>query len=112
MDLLVCIVKSHRHVEEILTGYLELGIRGATVLDARGMGQIIAADIPIFAGFRTLFPAAAGGTYLILSVLEAEQVERAERVIDEACGGLDRPGTGFCFTLPVKSARGLAGEIE
>lgn len=112
MELLVCIVKNHRHAEDILTGFLELGVRGATVLDGRGMGQIVVSDIPIFAGFKSLFPVGGGATYVILSVMEATLSERAIQVVDEVCGGLDNPGAGVAFTVAVNRALGLAQEIR
>jgi nitrogen regulatory protein PII len=101
----------HHILEEILTGFLEIGIKGATVLDARGMGQIIATDIPIFAGFKALFPGGSSGTYMILSVIEQDFIEPAIELADEVCGGLDAAGSGFLFTLPVSRVKGLAREI-
>ena len=111
-ELLICIVKEHHLVEEILTGFLEIGIRGATVVDARGMGQILSTEVPIFAGFRSLFPGGSAGTYLILSVVERELVEEAIRLAEDVCGDFGRPGTGFLFTLPVLRAKGLADAIR
>jgi len=111
MELLVCVVKSHRQAEEILMGFVELGVRGATVLDARGMGEIISTDIPIFAGFKALFPIGGGATYAILSVMEAARTPRAIELVQEVCGGLDRPGAGFVFAVPVSRVAGMAEEI-
>jgi hypothetical protein len=110
-ELLVCIVKDHHLVEEILMGFLELGLRGATVVDGRGMGQILGTEIPIFAGFRSLFPGGTTGTYVILSVVARSLVVEASRLAEEVCGDFDRPGTGFLFTVPVSRVRGLAHEI-
>ena len=112
MELLVCIVKSHHHVEDILTGFLDVGIRGATVLDARGMGQVITTSIPIFAGFKSMFAAGGASTYMIFSVLEEEMVPKAIGVIEEVAGNFDKPGTGFLFTAPVSRVRGMAREIK
>lgn len=111
-ELLVCIVMDHHQVEEILTGFLELGIRGATVLDGRGMGSILSNEVPIFAGFQSLFPGSTAGTYAILSVLAEPQVEEAIRLADEVCGDFSKPGTGFLFTVPVKRMKGLAEELR
>lgn len=112
MELLHCIVKSHHHVEEILTGFLELGIRGATVVDVRGMGQIISKEIPIFAGFEALFPGGKSHTYLIMSVLEEEQVEEVIGMTREVCGDFSEPGSGIIFTTPVNRVIGMAAELE
>lgn len=111
-ELLICIVKEHHQVEEILTGFLEIGIRGATTIDGRGMGQILSSDVPIFAGFKALFPGGSSGTYLILSVVEQHLVEDAIRLADEICGNLSKAGTGILFTIPVKRIKGLAEEIR
>jgi len=111
-ELLVCIVKDHHQVEEILTGFLELGIRGATVVDGRGMGQILSTDVPIFAGFKALFPGGSAGTYLILSVVEHDLVEDTIRLAEEVCGDFSRAGIGVLFTLPVQRIRGLAQAIR
>lgn len=109
-ELLVCFVKDHHHVEEILTGFLELDIKGATVLDGRGMGQILSTEVPIFAGFKSLFPGSTAGTYTILTVVDRELVDEAIRLVEEVCGALDRPGSGFVFTVPVSRVRGLGRE--
>ncbi|MCP4599538.1 MAG: hypothetical protein GY847_03195 [Proteobacteria bacterium] len=111
-ELLVCIVMDHHQVEEILTGFLELGIKGATVIDGRGMGQILSTDVPIFAGFGTLFPGGSSGTYMIYSVIEQELVDEAIRLADEICGNLDKAGAGFLFTVPVSRVRGFAKEFR
>jgi len=111
-ELLICIVKDHHLVEEILMGFLELGIRGATVLDGRGMGQILSTEVPIFAGFKSLFPGGSSGTYVIFSVVEQERVAQAMELAEDVCGDFARAGTGFLFTVPIGRVKGLAAEIR
>ncbi len=111
-ELLVCIIKDHHQVEDILTGFLELGIRGATVVDARGMGQILSTDVPIFAGFKALFPGGGAGTYIIYSVVKQTLIDDAIHLAEEVCGNLSKAGAGFVFTLPVSRVKGLAKEIR
>lgn len=112
MELLVIVVKDHRQVEEILTGFLELGIRGATVADVRGMGQIISSEIPIFTGFKSLFPGWGTDTHMILSVVDARSRKKAAALARQICGGFASPGSGILFTVPISHAEGLAEEIE
>ena len=52
MTLLVFILNNPEVLEEVLEGYLEVGITGATVIDSLGMGHILATEVPIFAGFQ------------------------------------------------------------
>lgn len=107
-QLLFIIVKDHHQVEELLMGFLDIGIRGATVIEGRGMGQILSTEVPIFAGFRSLFPGGTAGTYLVLSVIDGDHVEDAVRMAQEVCGDFGRPGAGVMFTLPVGRIEGLA----
>lgn len=111
MELLVIVVKTHHQVEEILTGFLELGIRGATVADVRGMGQIISMEIPIFTGFKSLFPGWGTDTHMILSVVDGASRPKAVEVAREVCGDFSSPGSGILFTLPINHAEGLSEEI-
>jgi len=107
-QLLVAVVKGHRRVERVMEGFLELGVPGATVLDAKGMGQIVSTELPIFSGFRSLFPGGGEESYLILSVLQAEQVEESIAMLRDVCDGFAEKGTGIVFTLPVTDFVGPA----
>lgn len=111
-ELLLCVVKEHRQLDLILEGFLELGVRGATVVDARGMAQILSNDVPLFAGLSSLFPGGTKDSYLVMSVLETERVEEVARLIEDVCGDFSVPGSGILFCLPVTYLRGLAEEIR
>ncbi len=111
MELLCAIVKHHRLVEEILTGYLDVGIHGATVLDAKGMGEILTTQVPIFAGFKSLFPVGGGHAYLVMSVVDDDLMEVAMGVVEEVVGDFAEPGTGIMFTIPLSRVKGLAGDL-
>ncbi len=100
-QLLVAVVKGHRRLELVMEGFLELELPGATVLDAKGMGQIVSTELPIFSGFRSMFPGGGEESYLILSVLTAEQVDEAIGLLRDVCGDFTDKGTGIIFTLPV-----------
>jgi hypothetical protein len=110
-ELVVCIVMDHHQVEEILTGFLEMGIRGATVVDSHGMGEILSTQVPIFAGFKALFPGSTAGTYLIMSVVDHEIVDDVILLVEEICGDLSLPGSGFLFTLPVLTLKSTTGSF-
>jgi nitrogen regulatory protein PII len=102
-QLLIVVVKGHRRVESVMEGFLELGVPGATVLDAKGMGQIVSTELPIFSGFRSLFPGSGEESYMILSVLVEEQVEEVVAMLRDVCGNFAEKGTGIVFTLPVSN---------
>ena len=107
-QLIVSVLKGHRRVELVMEGFLELGLPGATVLDAKGMGQIVSSELPIFSGFRSLFPGGGEESYMILAVLTADQIEEAVSMIREVCGDFAEKGTGILFRLPVLDFLGPA----
>lgn len=109
MKLLVYILNNPELLDETLEAFVELGLRGATVLDSIGMGQILSQDIPIFAGLQLLLPSSKLGNKTILTVVKEEQIEKIIREIERICGAkLSDPGTGIVFTLPVDQIYGLA----
>jgi nitrogen regulatory protein PII len=113
MTLLVFICNQPEKLEEVLEGFLEVGLTGATVIDTVGMGQILSSEVPIFAGFRSLFRGASAVNKTIFSVVdEPGKVREALDIIDEIFGGLDQPGSGIVFTIPIENVRGLAPEFE
>ncbi|MBN1418342.1 MAG: hypothetical protein JXP34_06165 [Planctomycetes bacterium] len=108
LKLFVAIVKDHRQVEDIVMGFLELGIRGGTVLEGRGMGEMVSMEVPIFAGLRSLFPGGTRDSYIVLSAMDDSLVDGAFRLVDEVCGGLENAGTGIAWTIPIDRIRGTA----
>ena len=111
MRLLVAVVHDPEKLDEILSGFIEIGITGATVLTSEGMGSVLSQDIPIFAGLQTLVSGSRPQNRLILSVILEDQVEPAVELLQDVSGDLDEPATGIAFTLPVDSVFGLAPEL-
>lgn len=112
MRLLIAVINEKDRLDEILTGFLELGITGATILDSRGMGRALSRetedDPPAFAGLQSLIGRTRPENVTLFSVLpDDELAARALSVIEEACGGLDSPGTGIAFTVPIDRALGV-----
>ena len=112
LELLLCVVKDYHQRDMILEGFLELGITGATVIEAHGMAQVLSKDVPIFAGLSTLFPRASSDSHLILSVLDSKKLDQVIRLIEDVCGDFNEPGSGILFTVPISGVRGLAPEIR
>ncbi len=111
MRLLVAVINDPEKLDETLSGFLEMGITGATVLSSEGMGRVLSDDIPIFAGLQTLISGTRPQNRIILSVMPLDRVAGAMELLQEVCGNLDRPSTGIAFTLPVDSVVGLAPEL-
>jgi nitrogen regulatory protein PII len=106
-ELLICIINDPRILDAILESFLEHGISGATVIDSRGMGNILTQEIPIFTGLKTLFPGGGAGNHMVFSVMSPEQVDEIVPVIQEICDDFNKPGLGVLFTLPVNRMIGF-----
>lgn len=112
MQLLIAVINQGEKLDDILSGFLELGITGATVIRSEGMGRVLSHDIPIFAGLQTLLARARPENITIFSVIEDDlKVDAALALIQRICGDLLKPATGIAFTLPVNRAIGLAPEL-
>ena len=107
MHLLIFILNKEEHLEEILEVFLELDIGGATIVDSMGMGRILAHDIPIFAGFRSLMQESRPGNKTILTVIDEKKIPRVIQGIEQICGPLDDAGTGALITVPIGFAKGV-----
>ncbi len=108
MKLMVFILNKEEHLEEVLEAFLELNIKGATILDSVGMGSILARDIPIFAGFQNLLQGSRTANKTILTVVPERLVEPAVRAIEQIVGSLEDPGNGLVFVLEVDKIFGLS----
>ncbi len=109
--LLVAVINDADKVDEILSGFLELGITGATLIQSEGMGRLLSHDIPIFAGLQTLLSGSRPQNRTIFSVVPQDRVSPAIELLQDVFGDLSNPATGIVFTLPVEQVVGLAPEL-
>ncbi|HEY9449995.1 MAG TPA: P-II family nitrogen regulator [Gemmatimonadaceae bacterium] len=112
MQLLVAIINHVEQVDDILAGFVELGITGATILNSEGMGHVLSQDVPIFAGLRSLTARSRPSNQTVLSVVQDEKVDPAIALIHEVCGNLESPGAGIVFAIPISRVVGLAPELD
>lgn len=105
------VVHDPESLDEILSGFIEIGITGATVLHSEGMGSVLSEDIPIFAGLQTLVSGSRPQNRLILSVVSADKVKPAVDLLQDVSGDLEKPATGIAFTVAVDDVFGLAPEL-
>lgn len=113
MKLLVFVLNKEEYLEEVLEAYVEAGINGATLLDSEGMGRFLSYEVPLFEGFKDFMKGNMPYNKTILSVVRDEQaILNAKELIDKIVGGLENPGTGIMFTLPVDWVAGLVREEE
>ena len=111
MKLLILILNKVEKLEEVLEGFLEIGISGATVIDSEGMCHILSEEVPIFAGLRFMFAGAKPHNKTIISAIKNEKERPAIDILKKILGDLDETGTGIVLTIPIDSVEGLKPEL-
>lgn len=111
MQLLIAVINQEERMEEILSGFLEIGITGATLINTEGMGRLLAAEVPIFAGLEALAGRTRPRNQTVFSVVDDDKVDAALALLQEVCGDFSRPATGIVVTLPVNRVLGLKPEM-
>lgn len=112
MQLLITVINDPEKVDDILAGFLDLGITGATVIGSEGMGRVLTHDLPMFAGLQALASGARPQNRTVFSVISDEKVDAALALLQKVAGNLDTPATGIAFVVPVTRVVGLAPVLE
>jgi nitrogen regulatory protein PII len=111
MKLFVLFLNKVEKLEEVLEGFLEVGVSGATVVDSVGMGHILSEEVPIFAGLRFMFAGTKPHNKTIFSVMRDDKEEQVIRILQKILGDLNQPGTGIAFTISLDRVEGLMPEF-
>ena len=95
MHLLVAVLNSPDDVDSILAGFVELGVRGATVINSEGMGRVLSHDIPIFASLQTLLNRSGPENRTILTVVSNDLIVRWSYFVGQSEGDLKVDSDGL-----------------
>ena len=111
MQLFVLILNKTECLPKLLGEFLSAGIKGATIYDSMGEVQYIVHETveppPIFGSLRKFINPDHEQNKTVLVILRDEQVEAARAIVNKVTGGLDKPGTGIIFTVPVSFVEGI-----
>lgn len=111
MQLFVLILNKTECLPKLLGEFLSAGIKGATIYDSMGEVQYIGHETveppPIFGSLRKFINPDHEQNKNVLVILRDEQVEAARAIVNKVTGGLDKPGTGIIFTVPVSFVEGI-----
>ena len=110
MQVFIFVLNRTEHLEHLLQEFTNHGLRGATVLDSKGMARILISsdeDVPIFSGLRAFLEPERKSSKTIFCVLEDDQVAVARKIVNDVTGGLDTPDSGIMFATPLTFVEGL-----
>jgi nitrogen regulatory protein P-II 1 len=113
VNLLIAVVNNEELLKQIITGWLDMGITGATVAETTDLLQLISHHIPIFAGFRSL---TSGGMIhnktLFTAIKNQETLNRAVAFLERICSQTGKPHQGVYFVVPLRAFGRLGMEVD
>lgn len=109
MQLLVLVLNKIEVLEELLEEFSANKIKGATILDSKGMAHSLSEfhELKFMASLRMILDPEHSESKTIFLVLEEEQIKLVSEIVNKVTGGLDKPDTGVLFTLPVLYTEGF-----
>ena len=112
MNVLVIVLNKKEYLDDILDSFVEIGIKGATIIDSQGMGSAITnsgrGSEPMFGAIRSFLDNARPYNKTIFTVIEDEEMlTEAVKIVKEILGDINKPGVGMMFTLPVGNTYGM-----
>lgn len=115
MQVLFLVLNETEFLDDILAAFVEIGVKGATILDSQGMGRALATNpdqaLPLFGYLRNLMDGAHPYNKTIFTLINsAELAEKAVQAVKEVVGDMNRPGVGLMFTVPVGNVYGIGPE--
>jgi len=108
--LVFIILNQEEYLDELLEAFVEMDVRGATIIDSVGMGQIISHALPIFGGIRSLQQGSRPYNKTLFTVVPEAKVAEIIAAFEQICGHLADQGTGLVFTVPVDFVAGVPTE--
>jgi hypothetical protein len=109
MYLLITVVNDEHLLKDLVTGWLDIGVTGGTVVESTGLLRLISDTIPIFAGFRSLV--SGGGSYnrtLLTAIADKETLDQAVAFLKSLCAG--RKAQGIYMVAPLLDFGSLSAE--
>ena len=112
MYFLIAVLHNEELFDELITGWLDLGITESTVIETTDSLQRISQNVPIFAGFRSLTSGGMRHNQTIFAAVQDKEVlDAAIHFLETLCQETAKPDQGIYYVLPMAYAKRL-GDIE
>lgn len=112
MNALFIVLNKPNYLEDLLDEFIEIGVKGATILESQGMGFAMThggyGNEPFFGKIRSIIDNSRPYNKTIFAVIEDEEtLERAVKATKKVLGDIYEPGVGMMFTMPVNNVYGM-----
>lgn len=112
MHVLFVVLNEVDYLDDILSSFLNIGVKGATILDSQGMGSVLVngenGDIPLFRSLKSFLNSSRPYNKTIFTVIQSEELaKKAIKAVNDVVGDISRPGVGLMFTVPIGHIYGM-----
>jgi predicted transcriptional regulator len=105
MKAIFIVLNKESYLEDILMTFVELGVKGATILESQGMAGAmlqVEKNIPFFGALKQSIENIRPFNKTIFTVVNDEKLlDRAIERINMMFNDVKRPGLGFMFVVPI-----------
>lgn len=117
MNVLFIVLNKTEYLDDILDAFVDIGVRGATIIDSQGMGRALvdssSTNEPFFGALRNLMDNAKPYNKTIFTVIKDEEIlDQAVHVVKDIVQDIYEPGVGMMFTLPLGNVYGMDRKEE
>lgn len=112
MHVLFLVLNATEYLDDILATFVDIGVKGATILDSQGMASAIASNldrqVPLFGSLKSFLNNSRPYNKTVFAVIEnKELLNEAIKAVENIVGDMSRPGIGLMFSIPVGKVYGL-----
>lgn len=113
MYLIIAVLNNEELLDELITGWLDIGVTGSTILESTDSLQLISHHIPIFAGFRSITSGGMQHNKTLFSIIEDQKLlEEATAFLETICRETGKPHQGIYCVMPVSRFKRLGLEVD
>lgn len=115
MHALFLVLNETDYLDDILTAFVDVGVKGATILDSQGMGRALidseSRKIPLFGSMKSFLNNSHPYNKTIFTILDDDVlVDKAVRAVQDILGDMSKPGVGLMFTVPIGRVYGMRAD--
>lgn len=117
MNVLFIVLNKSEYLDDILDSFVEIGVRGATIIDSQGMGSALtdnnSSNEPFFGVLRNLLDNSRPYNKTIFTVIKDDVIlKEAINAVKDIVVDIYEPGVGMMFTLPIGNIYGMDREDD
>ena len=103
MKLLIVVINNPDLVGDVVPALVELDVRGIVSIETESVMQLLAQEVPIFAGLRELITSPKSYNKTLFGITEDEDIlEHLNAMMKEIGIDLEASGTGYAFVVPIE----------